>query len=254
MMRGQWPALVQLPLSARLLCTAFFFSAGLGFFFSELEIYHRHHRPDKWLISISDIMSDFHGDPKRPLLVQKISPGGTMANFIAADPAGRETLLEWVKADAPREGYGRVAEVLQKRCVTCHRTGGEAGFAPFDSYENVRSIFTQHGGMSFSHILRSSHAHMWGMPFIFAFTGMVLLFSSLDERLKALIILVPFAAIVVDIGSWWATRYVSPLFALTIILGGAAYAFVFLIQFLIVMYELWVKPRPAFNAEETRRG
>ena len=254
MMRSQWPTLVQLPLSARFLCTAFFLAVGLGFVFSELTIYHRHHRPGKLMVTLGDIMEDFHGDPKRPLVAQKISEGGTMAPFIAADPVGRQTILDWVKVDGPREGYGRVAAILQKRCAMCHKEGGQASFAPFDKYERVKSIFLQRGGVSLGHLLMSSHVHTMALPCIFALTGLAVLFSSFDERLKALIVAAPFAAIVLDISSWWATRFVSPFFAVTIVLGGAAYAFLYLVQFVIVMYELWEQPRPPFNAEETRRG
>ena len=255
-MSAQWPALPRFPLSARCLCTAFFLAAGLGFIFSELEIYDRHHRPGEWLISMADIMQDYHGVPGRSLLEQKITDGGSMAVYVASNLPGRDVLLNWVKEGAPLAGYGPVAEVLNKQsCTGCHRQGGLAGFATFDSYEHVKAVFAQPGGgMSFGHLVMSSHIHMLVIPFIFAFTGLMVLFSSWGERVKALVVALPFAAIVLDVGSWWAAKYVSAYFAYTIVLGGAMYAFLFLIQFLIVMNDLWLARRPPFNAEETRRG
>ena len=255
-MSGPWPVLTRFPLSARCLCTAFFLVAGLGFIFAELEIFDRHHRSGEWLISMGDIMQDYHGDPKRSLLEQKITDGGSMAIYVASNPAGRDLLLDWVKRGAPAEGYNDAAKILnQQGCAGCHRAGGQASFAPFDSYEHVKGTFTQHGGgISFSHLVMSSHVHMLAIPFIFAFTGLMVVFSSLAERAKAVLVALPFAAIVLDVGSWWATKYVCPYFAFTIVLGGAAYAFLFLIQFLVVMNDLWLEPRPPFNAEETKRG
>jgi hypothetical protein len=45
-----------------------------------------------------------------------------------------------------------------------------------------------------------------------------------------------------DIGSWWATKYLSSLFAFTVIAGGALMGLSLALQILISLWEMWIVP------------
>ena len=79
---------------------------------------------------------------------------------------------------------------------------------------------------------------------IFVLTGTAVLFCQTRPGVKVILVLLPFVAITLDIGSWWLTAYVSHLFAYTLMLGGSLMGVAFLLQFLFVMYGLWLQ-RPS---------
>ncbi len=56
----------------------------------------------------------------------------------------------------------------------------------------------------------------------------------------------PYVKIIMDIGSWWATRYLDPLFAYIVIAGGALMGLTLAAQILISLWEMWVDPVKAW--------
>ena len=57
-----------------------------------------------------------------------------------------------------------------------------------------------------------------------------------------MLIAIPFVAIWLDIGSWWFTKF-KPLFAYTVIGGGALMGLSLAAQISLSLYEMWVPRR-----------
>ena len=93
----------------------------------------------------------------------------------------------------------------------------------------------------FSELVESSHVHLFAHPPMFLLLGAILLFTSLSERLKKLLVPIPFIAIVLDIGSFWLTRYVAPGFAALTLFAGMLMGLSFLALFVIPLYEMWLR-------------
>jgi hypothetical protein len=77
------------------------------------------------------------------------------------------------------------------------------------------------------------------MTFVFFVMGLI--FSHAYVRplwLKSMIIILPFIAIVLDIGSWYLTKLYTP-FAWIVIIGGAIMGLCFAAMWLISMYQIW---------------
>ena len=90
-------------------------------------------------------------------------------------------------------------------------------------------------------LIQTSHTHLFGQTLIAGLLGLIFLFSSLGERLKSVILALPFVGTLIDIGGMWLTRFVwSPLSCL-VIAGGILFALGYTLNTLLALYELWLQ-------------
>ena len=95
-------------------------------------------------------------------------------------------------------------------------------------------------------LIQTSHTHLFGQTLIAGLLGLIFLFSSLGERLKSVILALPFAGTLIDIGGMWLTRFASPSLSVLVIAGGTIFAAGYTLITLITLYELWLtKEQPA---------
>ena len=90
-------------------------------------------------------------------------------------------------------------------------------------------------------LIQTSHTHLFGQTLIAGLLGLIFLFSSLGERMKMLLIALPFVGTLVDIGGMWLTRFVAPSFGVLVIVGGSLFALGYVLITLVSLYELWLK-------------
>lgn len=95
-------------------------------------------------------------------------------------------------------------------------------------------------------LIQTSHTHLFGQTLIAGLLGLIFLFSSLGERLKSVILALPFVGTLIDIGGMWLTRFVWAPLSVVVIAGGSLFALGYTLITLIALYELWLKKeRPA---------
>ena len=95
-------------------------------------------------------------------------------------------------------------------------------------------------------LIQTSHTHLFGQTLIAGLLGLIFLFSSLGERLKSVIVALPFVGTLIDIGGMWLTRFASPSLSVLVIAGGTIFAAGYTLITLIALYELWLtKEQPA---------
>ena len=90
-------------------------------------------------------------------------------------------------------------------------------------------------------LIQTSHTHLFGQTLIAGLLGLIFLFSSLGERIKMLLIALPFVGTLVDIGGMWLTRFASLSFGVLVIAGGTLFALGYVLITLVSLYELWLK-------------
>src|SRR6059036_1567032 len=73
-------------------------------------------------------------------------------------------------------------------------------------------------------LIQTSHTHLFGQTLIAGLLGLIFLFSSLGERLKSVILALPFVGTLIDIGGMWLTRFASPALSVLVIAGGTIFA------------------------------
>lgn len=97
---------------------------------------------------------------------------------------------------------------LAPSSVTAYYLGDESRFLPARSY---------------LYLLEVSHYHLFAMGMLLLVLTHLVLFAPLkSNRLKAWLVALPFASALLDEGSGWGVRFVSPVFAWTKVLGFLA--------------------------------
>src|SRR5712692_3838492 len=89
-------------------------------------------------------------------------------------------------------------------------------------------------------LIQTSHTHLFGQTLIAGLLGLIFLFASLREGMKALIVALPFIGTLIDIGGMWLTRFVSPSLALLVTAGGSLFALGYVLIAARSMWELWI--------------
>ncbi|MDP2690038.1 MAG: hypothetical protein Q8P48_08005, partial [Deltaproteobacteria bacterium] len=146
--------------------------------------------------------------------------------------------ISWIRAGAPKAGFeSDVMPVLERKCLGCH--SGSTGLVELTGYENVMELVEMDTGESFGTLARVSHIHLFGTGILFYLIGRIFILTEIAPWLKRVVVAVPFAAIAMDIGSWWFTRYAAGVFAYTVIIGGALMGLSFAFQALASLYQMW---------------
>lgn len=230
-----------LPLSGKLLCTLFLICMGIGYVFAQLNLFISYHKADgKIGLSLQDIILTFYGQPDVLLIESKLK--GTMKERLDYEN-DRMSLINWAKRGAKKEEFSNIKGIIVKNCLRCHTAGGEAAFAPFDKLSIVTDTFTKiNYGISISRLITLSHIHMISIGLIFALTGTIFLFTSINEKLKIALLIFPFGSLMMDIFSWWLTK-LATIFAITVYIGGIFTVIAFLIQFIISLLTMWSPAR-----------
>ncbi|HGX93606.1 MAG TPA: elongation factor-1 alpha [Candidatus Tenderia sp.] len=149
------------------------------------------------------------------------------------------TIVSWLHTDMSEEVFNKeILPILETRCTACH-DGSNPHIPNLTSFENVKTVTVVDTGVSVGTLVRVSHIHLFGLAFIFAFMGLI--FSHAYVRriwLKNVIIILPFAAIFLDVMSWWLTKVAEP-FGYIIFASGALMGVSFAFQWCVSMYQLW---------------
>src|SRR5213083_41221 len=89
-------------------------------------------------------------------------------------------------------------------------------------------------------LIQTSHTHLFGQTLIAGLLGLIFLFSSLGERLKSVILALPFVGTLIDIGGMWLTRFVWPGLSVLVIAGGSLFALGYALITVISLWQLWI--------------
>jgi hypothetical protein len=210
---------------------------GIGFVFSQLNVFFTYNRADgSGGFSLQDIVLTYYGQPDVLLIESKLN--GAMREHLDNEYE-RNSLISWAKGGAQKEKFNGVKGIIIKNCLRCHTSGGEAAFAPFDKLSTVSDIFTRiNNGISIHRLITLSHIHMISIGMIFALSGIIFLFTPINERLKMILIIFPFGSLLMDVFSWWLTKLI-PVFAIAVFIGGVFTVIGFFIQFVISLLMMW---------------
>jgi hypothetical protein len=90
-------------------------------------------------------------------------------------------------------------------------------------------------------LIQTSHTHLFGQTLIAGLLALIFLFTSVRDRLKAVIGAVPFVATLIDIGGMWLTRFVWPKLGVLVIAGGTLFALGYVLIAAVSLYDLWLR-------------
>lgn len=92
---------------------------------------------------------------------------------------------------------------------------------------------------SYEEMLNITHTHILSMASFFALVAVVFAYASRpSRRMKMLLIVEPFVAIIVSFFAMWLMRYVDPAFSYLLMISSGSMAFCFYAMVLMSMREL----------------
>jgi hypothetical protein len=227
-----------LPIVYRALFTSFLVVIGIGYLTALSLLYFVDIEPHKALGQgvVEGISESYHGAPRGMRLEAALI--GPMADKLSTED--RTRIFQWLDRGARAEDYPTVATVFATNCAGCHSPQSGLSIPPLTSYEDVAKVVRQDPGPSISQLARVSHIHLFGISIIFLLTGAIFSLSGTQAWLRVGLVVLPYLTILMDIGSWWATRYLSPVFAYVVIAGGGLMGLAMASQIFISLWDMWI--------------
>jgi hypothetical protein len=243
-------SLRNLPVTLRALFSCFLIIVGIGYLTALAYLFLVDVEPHRTTGQgvVEGIGEKYHGSTGGTRLEAALK--GTMADKLT--PEERDQVLQWIRAGATRDGYAKIAPVLTQKCGTCHSAQSGLPISPLTSFEDVQKLTKTDTGLSLLQLARVSHVHLFGISVLFLLTGAIFSLSETPTWFRVVVLVVPYLAIVMDIGSWWATKYYDPVFAYVVLMGGAFMGLALACQILLSLWEMWIGRLNAFVG--TNRG
>ncbi|MGZ8203680.1 MAG: hypothetical protein ACXWUB_10570 [Burkholderiales bacterium] len=238
----------ELPYSLRVLYTAVLLVMGLAYLFAGIYLYHSYAGRaggNPMFMTYRDIVVAYSGSGKGSRLETALR--GPMRAMLPADEI--DPIIRWVEEGADRGRYEtHIRAVLEKRCLSCH-DGSNPHLVNLSGHESLKKVTERDTGTGIFTLVRVSHIHLFGLTMVFFIVGLI--FSHAYVRpvwLKSTVIVLPFACLALDIGSWYITKLYHP-FAWLVILAGMFMALSFGYMWVVSMYQLWFSPTPEVVAQ-----
>ena len=222
----------------KVLFTCFLLAIGIGYLFAILYLFLIDVEPHakKGMGLVQSVIMKYYGQRGTTKLEAALE--GAMGDNLT--PAQNKKIVEWIRKGAAEEDFPSVQPIFLDQCSKCHSKASGMPIPPLTTYEEV-SAYTQIDlGQSIKSLVRVSHIHLFGMSFIFMLTGGIFVLSEVGIGWRAPLVAIPFVSIWMDIGSWWFTK-IQPIFAYTVIAGGALMGLALAAQIFISLYEMWLK-------------
>ncbi|UCH73481.1 MAG: hypothetical protein JSU82_14210 [Rhodospirillales bacterium] len=224
------------PLSMRTRYTGTLLVLGIGYLFARIHIYNSHAgRDGEPGLSVEDIRIAYSGSKEATKLEAAMM--GPMSGMLPTNERG--DIVGWIRRGLDEREYeDRIKPIFDRRCTACH-DGSNPHIPDLNGYHEVSESAEIDTGMDIFTLVRVSHIHLFGLTFIFFIMGMIFSHAYLRPVwFKSLVIIVPFAAITIDIASWYLTK-LHPAFALVVIGSGGLMGMSFAIQWVVSMYQIW---------------
>jgi hypothetical protein len=222
--------------SERILNTVFLLTIGLGYVAALANLYYTHQGLDgKSGLSVEDVVISYHGANNQTRL-------GTAINGIMKPnlkySSDKDVILKWIHDGADEPAYNQaIAPILNRDCVVCHTPSINSSLPDLTHYATVSEV-AHAGGASIPTLVRVSHIHLFGIAFILFFIGKIFLLCDLNVYIKRVAVVIPFAAMLLDVLSWFVTKEISS-FAYVVIFSGTLMGLSMGLQILLSVYQMW---------------
>ena len=222
--------------SERILNTCFLLTVGIGYLVALANMYYTHQGYDgKAGLSIDDVMISYHGSNNQTRLGTAIN--GIMESNLKYR-SDKEVILKWIQNGADEPEYDEtIAPILNRDCITCHSPSVNPSLPDLTRYAGVSEV-AHAGGATTPFLIRVSHIHLFGISFILFFIGKIFLLCDINVAVKRVAVVIPFAAMLMDVMSWFITKSI-PSFAYVVVASGALMGVSMGLQILLSIYQMW---------------
>jgi hypothetical protein len=241
---GAYRRFRNISVSERILNTAFLLTIAIGYMVALANMYYTHQSRDGIAgLSIDDVIIAYHGSSDQTRLGAAIK--GIMEPNLKYK-SDKDVILKWMQNGAKEPEYNdHIAPILNRDCVICHAPAINPSLPDLTHYSGVAEV-AHASGASLPFLIRISHIHLFGMAFLLFFIGKTFLLCDLNNIVKRVSIIIPFAAMLLDVMSWFLTKS-FPEFAYVVVASGALMGISMGMQILVSIYQMWFYPRNKFR-------
>jgi hypothetical protein len=104
--------------------------------------------------------------------------------------------------------------------------------------DDIAALYTGPGA-STTTLISLAHIHLLGLLAVFSIVGFIFVHSTLPKWLLIFLSVLPFVAFLIDISSWFLTKYVDIGFVYVVIGAGATFIGALGLMILISLYQIW---------------
>lgn len=184
-------------------------------------------------------MINYHGSPDQTRLGTAIK--GVMEGNLKYK-SDKEVILKWIQGGALEPEYiDHIAPILNRDCVTCHSPAVNPSLPDLTNYSGVSQV-ARAGGATLPFLIRVSHIHLFGIAFILFFVGKIFILCDVNVVFKRVVVVIPFAAMLIDILSWFITKTI-PSFAYVVVFTGGLMGVSMGVQIVLSVYQMWFYPK-----------
>jgi len=221
----------------KILFSAFLVTVGIGYLMAVAYLFLIDVAPydTTGLHVVQDTIQKYYGR-RGDTLLEGVLDGG-MGQYVSREE--KEQILSWINSGASQDGFKDVAPIFEKKCTGCHSPTSGMGLPPLTGYDEVKKVTKVDRGESIKILAKTSHVHLFGISMLFLLTGAIFSLGRMNGHLKGFVLAFPYIAILMDIGSWWFTKF-NPIFAYTVIVGGVLMGVSLAVQILYSIYEMWL--------------
>jgi hypothetical protein len=222
--------------SERILNTVFLLTIGFGYLAALANLYYTHQGLDgKPGLSVEDVVISYHGGNNETRLGTAIE--GIMKPNLK-NSSDKDVILQWIQHGADEPEYNdKIAPILERDCIKCHTPSINPSLPDLTHYTTVSEV-AHAGGATIPTLVRVSHIHLFGIAFILFFIGKIFLLCDLNVHVKRVAVVIPFAAMLLDVLSWFLTKEISS-FAYVVIFSGTLMGLSMGLQILLSVYQMW---------------
>jgi hypothetical protein len=246
---GKYRRFSNISISERILNTCFLLAIGIGYLVALANIYYTHQgRDGKPGLSVKDVMINYHGSPDQTRLGTAIK--GVMEGNLKYK-SDKDVILKWIQSGALEPEYiDHIAPVLNRDCVTCHSPAVNPSLPDLTNYTGVAQVASA-GGVSLPCLIRISHIHLFGIAFILFFVGKIFILCEMNAIVKRAVVIIPFAAMLIDILSWFITKSI-PSFAYVVVASGGLMGVSMGLQIVLSVSQMWFYPEDHYVTATVR--
>lgn len=215
-------------------------------------VHHHENRDERPGLSLDDLAGAYHGLRTTAPLAAALRAGHPED----LPEAERALLLAWLASDRISEGYDSLeagemapAEVIGRRCLSCHARQAQAGGGigrrvPLEYWDDVRSVaFSRDVEPVPARILVASlHTHALTMAVLTTVLAVLGMVSRWPGSLVGAMAALAGLGLVLDFAGWFLARDTVE-FVTVLAAGGAAWMGANVLLLLLVLADLWLPQR-----------
>ncbi len=223
-------------LSERLLYSCFLLLMGLGYLMALGYLYSAYQGVDgEPGLSVQDIAENYYGNRSGSRLEAAVR--GSMSAYLSLEE--RHHIVAWLKSGADEQGYlETVQPIIEQRCAACHNPTSGLKIPDLTTYQGIQEVADIDTGVSLQTLVKISHIHLFGVGLVLLGVGMIFRRAQIRDSIKAVLIVLPFAAILTDMLAWFLTKW-DPAYAYTVVIAGAVLGVCLGLQIIISLYQMW---------------